>query len=109
MTSPANAKNCLSVGATQVCRHRPGRDAVPLLAGWMNIPAGRWPDLLSCAKKPLLQAGAASIAHLHCRPCTCPPPKPRLQTANEVMETSAVKYVVWDATVTEGDYASTFK
>lgn len=47
--------------------------------------------------------------HRHCRPCTCPPPKPRLQTANEVMETSAVKYVVWDATVTEGDYASTFK
>ena len=32
-----------------------------------------------------------------------------LQTANELMETTAVKYVVWDATVTEGDYTSDFK
>lgn len=34
---------------------------------------------------------------------------PTRQTARELMETTAVKYVVWDATVSEGDYTSTFK
>ena len=42
-------------------------------------------------------------------PLPCPSPSPPVQTANELMETSAAKYVVWDATAAEGDYASTFK
>jgi subtilisin family serine protease len=85
VTSPANAKNCLSVGATQV--------------GGQGFGHGIMPPLLVVGMCSQLQEGR--------QPASCQ--HSPLQTTNEAMETTAVKYVVWDATVTEGDYTSTFK
>lgn len=41
------------------------------------------------------------------RPTNRPRPRPR-QTTNQGMETPT-RYVVWDATLSEGSYSSTFK
>lgn len=117
VTSPANAKNCLSVGATQVgalgrCQDCTSpRQCACCLQGHMSCTF----MLLQCCTlrqwKPEYATGFGTVCAscLHCRPAYVAKLHPPLQTANEAMETTAVKYVVWDATVTEGEYSSTFK
>jgi hypothetical protein len=48
----------------------------------------------------------AASQRLACAPAL---PRPALQTSGEGMEASAVRYSVWDATATQGQYASTFR
>jgi hypothetical protein len=105
VTSPANAKNCLSVGATQVCEQL--RCGAACCSSHDSTVKAHSPAAQPASASLDTRTEAASGAWL--LPPLSPPPLPWLQTSGEGMETGAVRYSVWDATATQGQYATTFR
>ena len=103
MTSPANAKNCLSVGATQVCEQL--RCGAACCSSHDSTVKAHSAAAQRASASLDTRTEAATDAWL----LPPPPPLPWLQTSGEGMETSAVWYSVWDATATQGQYATTFR